>query len=160
MTIKEWLEIIKYKITDGTSYQWNCYGPNARYIDSFIYDNYSSNIVFDTETQVVYEATTYDYANDRTYMIFNPDFVEAYKAELLSRGQTESDTQVIVLDVEEDFLEKTRAIVNGLPYDSRVMFNIELEKDSLFTLMKMAHDKDITLNHLLEEILKKAMIKD
>jgi len=37
--------------------------------------------------------------------------------------------------------------------DNRVDVPIELTDDDWYTLMKMAHERDITLNQLVEEIL-------
>ena len=53
-----------------------------------------------------------------------------------------------------DIIEKARAIVNGEEYDNRVQVNIELPEEDINVLMKMAHEQDITLNNLIENILK------
>ena len=37
--------------------------------------------------------------------------------------------------------------------DNRVDVEIELRDEEWFTLMKMAHDQDITLNQLVEQVL-------
>jgi hypothetical protein len=59
----------------------------------------------------------------------------------------------------EDFLEKAQAIVNGIKYDTRVQVPLDLDDDTMFQMMQMAHERDITLNefveHLLREFLKK-----
>ena len=38
--------------------------------------------------------------------------------------------------------------------DDRVIIGLELEQDLLFQLMLMAHEQDITLNQLVEQVLR------
>lgn len=38
--------------------------------------------------------------------------------------------------------------------DNRVIMKIDLEQDLLFQLMLLAHEQDITLNQLVERILR------
>jgi len=38
--------------------------------------------------------------------------------------------------------------------DDRVIIGLELEQDLLYQLMLMAHEQDITLNQLVENILR------
>jgi predicted HicB family RNase H-like nuclease len=38
--------------------------------------------------------------------------------------------------------------------DNRVIIGIELEQDLLYQLMLMAHEQDITLNQMVEQILR------
>ena len=39
--------------------------------------------------------------------------------------------------------------------DNRVTIEIDLDEDLLYQLMLMAHEQDITLNQLVEQILRK-----
>lgn len=41
--------------------------------------------------------------------------------------------------------------------DNRETITVELDRDLLFQLMMMAHERDITLNQLVEEILQRAL---
>jgi predicted HicB family RNase H-like nuclease len=38
--------------------------------------------------------------------------------------------------------------------DNRVIIGLELEQDLLYQLMLMAHEQDITLNQLVERVLR------
>jgi len=164
MTIKDFLEVINYRITEGSEYCWRCYGDNAHSLDywSGVSDGESASIIFDTETQLVYETTVSDYSSENSYRWIHPDYVEANKLECKQRGLTfgeaYDDVNFIDLEVEEDFLEKARAIINHEEYDTRVRIPLELSDSEVFTLMKLAHERDITLNQfvveLLEEVLK------
>ena len=57
------------------------------------------------------------------------------------------------LDVADDFIQKSLAIRDGKSYDTRVQLELDLDDDLLFGLMKLAHQQDITLNQLIEQIL-------
>ena len=35
ITMKEWMELVDYKITEGDSYGWSCYGPNSYQLSSW-----------------------------------------------------------------------------------------------------------------------------
>jgi hypothetical protein len=64
------------------------------------------------------------------------------------------------LEVEEDWLDKAHKIRLDEDYDTRVTVPVELDDSEMFTLMKMAHDRDITLNKLVEEVLWAAISKE
>ena len=34
MNLKDFMEVIDYKITEGSEYQWSCFGNNAYTLDS------------------------------------------------------------------------------------------------------------------------------
>lgn len=164
LTLKEYFELIDYKITGGSPYGWNCFGPNASYIDSNSMEyngteDYGFSIVFDTKTQRVYSAEVHDYRNHRSYRMIDPEFRAAYNAESIEiMGELEKDIayddiKFIDLEIDQDFVKKTRAILTGSEYDTRVSMPIDLSDEEIFRLMRIAHDRDITLNKLVEEIL-------
>jgi hypothetical protein len=57
------------------------------------------------------------------------------------------------LEVAEDWLEKSSKIVADEDYDTKVTVPLELPDNELFTLMKMAHERNTTFNQLIEDIL-------
>jgi hypothetical protein len=159
ITVKEFMEICDYKITEGSDYCWQCYGPHAYRLDSWNQDQegHTVSIVFDTRTHVVYEASAYDYKRDRAYRLINPDYKFAHDDEAAGRGvdinQAWDDVNYIDLDVDDDFIQKALAIVADEDYDTRVEVPLTLPDDVLFELMKLAHERDVTLNQLVEEVL-------
>jgi hypothetical protein len=160
ITIEIFLNTVGHRISGGSEYQWQCFGHNARYLDSEFPDRYSASIVFDTKTQVVYEATVCDYSANRAYRWLNPDFKSAYDAEAQHRNADQEAWDTVGytdLDVAEDFLTKTEAIVTGQNYDTRVSVPLEMSDDEMLRLMTMAHEQDITLNQLVEQILTVAI---
>lgn len=164
MNLKDFLEAIQYRITGGDDYCWSTFGPNARWINCDDLDRYGSSVVHDTQTQVIYSAEVHDYENERSYRWINPDYVAAYCNEAADRNvnikQAWDHVMFTDLDSVEDFLLKCQAIVAGEPYDTRVSVPIELEDEEIFSLMKMAHEQDITLNQLVEKILWEVIKKE
>ena len=106
----------------------------------------------------MYEAEVCDYTHNRAYRIINPGFVKAYEKEAKQRivdlNQAWDDVKFVDLDVVEDWLEKAQAIVAGEDYDTRVQMPLTLDNDQLFDLMKLAHERDVTLNQLVETVLR------
>lgn len=153
------METVDYRITEGSDYLWQCYGPNAYRLDSWNQDQdgHTVSIVFDTRTQIVYEASAYDYSRDRAYRVINPDFKQAHSDESREKNVLENqawdDVDYVDLETDEDFLEKARSIIAGEDYDTRVSVPLNLPDDVLFEMMKRAHDQDITFNQLVEDVL-------
>jgi len=171
ITLKDFMEVIDYKITEGSDYLWHCYGEHAYRLDSWNQeqDGHTVSIVFDTRTQKVYEASAYDYGRDRAYRLINPDYRQAHQQEASEKNVQENqawdDVNYVDLETDEDFLDKARAISQGRDYDNRVQVPLDLPDDMLFELMKRAHEQDITLNQLVEIIVRDAidqaeMLKD
>jgi hypothetical protein len=163
LTLKDFFEVTNYRISEGSDYGWECYGPNAYRLDAWNGDQngHSHSIVFDTKTQEVYEVTSYDYRNNRAYRLINPDFAKKHKKEAKRREvdykEAWDDVNYVDLEVVEDFMEKARAIEAGEDYDARVDVPLTLDDQDLFSLMKYAHERDMTLNQLVEEILRNAI---
>jgi hypothetical protein len=170
ITLKQFMLTVDYRITEGSDYQWQCFGPNAYCLDSWNGDHngYTVSIIFDNKDQTVYQAMAYDYANNRAYRMTNPDYKQKFDAECENRAildmAWEDDNGVPVkyvdLELEEDFLEKARAIINDEDYDTRVQIPVEFGDDELLTYMKMAHDRDMTFNQFVEMALREVIEKN
>jgi hypothetical protein len=160
ITLKDFMETVDYKVTEGSEYCWECYGPNAYRLDSWNQDQegHTVSIVFDTRTHVVYEVNAYDYSRNRAYRLINPDYKSIHDNESKSRDldskQAWDDVNYIDLEVDEDFLEKARAIVADKEYDTRIKISLDLPDDMLFKLMTLAHESDMTLNQFIEKLLR------
>ena len=162
LTLPEFFELIEHRITGGSEFQWQCYGKLAYVIDS-VGANHSFSVVFDRDDQVVYEVNVCDYVNNRAYRMIDPDFKFGHDDEAAGRNvpanQAWDDVRYVDLDVAADFIQKGLAIRDSKPYDTRVQLDLDLPDDLLFDLMKLAHQKNITLNHLIEQILREAIAK-
>jgi hypothetical protein len=93
----------------------------------------------------------------------NSDYSDAYIAESKQRNvdpnQAWDDVKWIDLEVEEDFLEKALAMFNGEKFDKRVQVPLELDDHLMMQLFMEAHKRDITLNQMVEEVLRKVIAK-
>ena len=163
MLLKTFMEIVNYRITEGSAYGWQCFGPNAYTLDSWdgLHDDgHSLAITFDTRTQVVYSVEACDYKNNRAYRIINPAFKDKHDAEVGMRGlydEAWDDVNWCDLEVEEDFEEKARAIVAGEDYDTMVSVPLDLPNDLLLEAALNAHKQDITLNAYINNALREMM---
>ena len=165
ITMKEWMELVDYKITEGGDYGWQCYGPNAYTLDSWNgvhgEGGYSFSIVFSTKSQKVYEVSMCDYTNNRAYRMINPKNVEKHRKEAESKSvlanQAWDDVDYIDLEVDDDFFQKALAIRAGEKYDTRVQIPVDFSDEELLQYMKLAHDRDMTFNEFVEEALRHAI---
>jgi hypothetical protein len=158
--MKEWMELVDYKITEGSDYMWSCYGPNAYTLDSWNgeQDGYSFSIVFSTKSQKVYEVSMCDYTNNRAYRMINPKNVEKHRKESESKSvlanQAWDDVNYVDLEVVDDFIQKALAIRAGEDYEDTVSVPIDLPDELLMFAFKQAHEKNITFNDFMNQILR------
>jgi len=163
ITMKEWMELVGYRITEGSDYGWQCYGPNVYQLDSWNgeQDGHSFSIIFDTRDQTVYEVQAHDYVHNRAYRMINEDYAKKMKKEAkrrdVDRNEAWDEVNYVDLEVDDDFIQKCLAIREGEDYDARVSVPLTLGDDEMFELMKMAHEQDITLNELVERLLRRVI---
>jgi hypothetical protein len=163
ITLKEWMEVVNYRVSEGSDFCWDCYGPNSYRLDAWNgeQNGHSHSIVFDTKTQEVYEVSSYDYRNNRAYRLISPEVVELHREEARQRQVNEQeawdDVDYIDLEVDDDWIQKAIAIEAGEDYDVRVEVPLTLDDRQVFELMRLAHARDITLNQLVESVLRDAI---
>jgi hypothetical protein len=167
ITVKEWMELVDYKITEGSDYGWNCYGPYSYTLDSWNgihgHGGYSFSIVFSTKSQKVYEVSVCDYTNNRAYRIINPKFVEKHRKESLARGvnlnEAWDDIEYTDLEVDDDFIQKCLAIRAGEDYSTDVLLPLDLPEDLLMFAFKCAHAENMTFNDWMNKMLREFIDK-
>lgn len=159
ITMQEWMELVSYRITEGSAYTWQCYGANAYALDSWNgdQDGHSFTIIFDTKDQTVYEVQAHDYLHQRAYRMINEDFAKKMSKEAdrrdVDKKEAWEDVNYVDLDVDDDFIQKCLSIAAGEDYDTRIQVPLDLDKETMYELMQQAHAQDITLNQLVERIL-------
>ena len=169
MQLSEVNEAFQHKITSGSEYGWDCYGSNTWSID------YTSKyafgyVIFDTVTQRVYEVNvspafgawgTVEH-EPKPYRYIDPDYRVSHDAEAKDRhvdaNQAWDDVMWVDLETEEDFIEKASKMFNGESFDTRISIPLELDDDTLFKLTMEAHKRDITLNKMIEELLRELIV--
>jgi len=165
ITMKEWMELVGYRITESGDYGWACYGPNAYSLSSWngVHGSggYSFDIVFSTKSQKVYEVSVCDYTNNRAYRMINPKNVEKHSKEAKARdvnlNEAWDDVDYVDLEVADDFIQKALAIQAGEKYDTRVSVPVDFSDEELLQYMKLAHERDVTFNAFVEEALRHAL---
>ena len=164
--MKEFMELVDYKITEGSDYGWRCFGPNSYQLSSWngIHGTggWSANIVFSTKkSQKVYCVEVCDYTNNRAYRMINPDYVKKHNKESKDRGELGNQAwdgiNYVDLDVDDDFMQKCLAIRAGEEYDTRVLVPVDFTDEDLLKYMKMAHERDITFNEFVIQALTEAI---
>ena len=150
LTLKEFIELVDYKITEVSDYFVNV--PGLYLLSSWNgeQDGYSFDIAFDpADNQRVYLVEANDMKNNRAYRLKDP---------ALDIDDVAWDgVNYVDLESDDDFIQKALAIKAGEDYDTRVSVPVEMEDDLLFELMKNAHERDITLNQMMELILREAI---
>ena len=162
ITMKEWMELVDYKITEGGDYTWSCYGPNAYQLSSWngLHNKggWSFNIVFSTKTQKVYEVTVCDYTRNRAYRMIAENKREKYakesKRHLVNLNEAWDDVEYVDLEVVDDFIQKCLAIKAGEEYSTDVSIPLDLPDDLLMFAFKAAHAEDMTFNDWMNKMLK------
>jgi predicted DNA binding CopG/RHH family protein len=90
--------------------------------------------------------------------MINPAHQAAYRAEADQRGvnarQAWDHVDYVDLETVEDFVGKAQAIMAGQLYDTRVSIPIDLSENELLALFKLAHQRDMTFNDFIMEILE------
>ena len=149
ITLKEWMELVDYKVTEGSDYFTNIPGLYSMSSWSGEQDGHSFFIAFDPkDNQRVYVVEACDSANKRAYRLKDPAIVLDTEAWDI--------VDFVDLETDDDFIQKAMAIKAGEDYDTRVSIPVDLPDDVTFTLMKQAHDQDITFNQHMENILRDA----
>jgi len=150
-------ESLEHKIIAGSEFGWQCW-PNARYLD-YESEHAFASVIFNYTTQEIYSAEVNDKDDKcKPYRWMNPSFKQAYLDESKSRNVDPNEawdrTFWYDLEISEDWLEKAGAMFKGEEFDTRVQVPLNLEKDELYKLMEMAHERDVTLNKMVEIILE------
>jgi hypothetical protein len=156
------MELVDYKITEGSEYGWDCYGPYSHTLDSWNgvhgIGGYSFSITFSTKSQKVYEVQMHDYTNDRAYRMINPKFQKKHEKEALARdvnlNEAWDGVNYVDLDVVEDFMEKAQAIRAGKEYSTDVTVPLDLPDDLLMFAFKSAHAENMTFNDWMNKMLR------
>jgi len=95
LTLEDFLNQILYTPTFGEcKFLWNCYGPNARYLDiEEVNEDKEIGVIYDEIELRVYQINVYDKVatklnDDRLYKItwVDPEFLKIYKKETKERA--------------------------------------------------------------------------
>ena len=156
--LQNYLEAIKYRITDSYEYQWHSYGRDAFGFEHEDQDNsYYTACIFDTLTTDVYEIRMIDYNREYAYIWINPEYRDSYFAEAAERNvnplEAVGETDYTELYIIEDILDKIVQLISGNPYDTKVLLPLDLPTELYDELSTIAKLKNITIEQLIEEVI-------
>ena len=165
LSMKEFMELVDHRITEGSDYGWQCFGPNSYQLSSWNgvhgTGGWSANIVFSTKSQKVYCVEVCDYTNDRAYRMINPDYVKKHDKEArrrdVSLNEAWDDVNYVDLETDDDFIQKCLSIRAGEEYDTRVQVPVDFSDEDLLQYMKLAHERDMTFNEFVTQALSDAI---
>ena len=152
ITVKQWMELVDYKITEGSEYYL---GNMMLYVlESWDgnQDGYSVSVIFDPkDKQRVHIVEVCDYKNQRAYRRC---------ASPQDDSNAWDEVSWVDLETDEDFIEKTVAIMKGVEYDTRISIPLTLTDDELLVLFKLAHAADVTFNEYVARAVQEQLDRE
>lgn len=150
LTLKDFMELVDYKITEGSDYFVNIPGMYMLSAWNGEQDGFSLDIAFvPSDNQRVYQVELHDYRNNRAYRLKD--------SALEVDNNAWDDVDYVDLETADDFVEKAKAVMAGEDYDTRVSIPVNFSDAELLKFMTMAHELDITFNQLVERAIKAAI---
>ena len=136
MQIKDFMEVVNYRITEGDTFGWTCFGENAFNLSSWNgdHDGWSFNIVFDTHDQTVYSVEACDYKRKRAYRYLNPDHRETY----ITYGK--NNHAEFSKYIGEDCVAYPDLVSTKYPLESAAFF---FEKNNLWAICDKGNSPDV-----------------
>lgn len=166
ITMQDFMQVVDYRITEGSDYTWTCFGERAKPYSLSAWnqehDGWSFNITFDTETQEVYMVEACDYKHNRAYRLINPDWLFDYRDYAKKHNEDYADlawdgVNFVDLESDDDWIQKALAIKAGEDYDTRVSIPLDIPEHELMVLFKAAHERDMSFNEFVEQALREAL---
>jgi hypothetical protein len=120
MKLSDIVHAAQYRICGGTEYQWNCFGPNARFLE---FCNITGlevlDIVFDAKNQTVYEVSICPTEENplEHFIWINPDYRDKLFEESKKRNVDflKAYDNVIFVEITDDHevLNKIKQVIEN-----------------------------------------------
>lgn len=142
------------RIEGGSEYGWDCFGPNARYID---FPNVG--VIFDGVTQEVYAIDAWPQGNHSEYeSIFwvAPGYEVAHNKEAKLRNVPITAEQCYSF---ESMMTIAVAVMDDLDFDEGLTRDVDLhfDEDELVKVMAVAKSLGMTLDEFVNMALKEKL---
>lgn len=130
---------------------------------------YSISMIVEPDSGYLYLLTAYDLDAKVEYCYTSEEYREKYYKIVHGFGDDfdpnnvdlgVEHSSVVYLETREDALRKMEAIYRGEDYDKRVDVPLDIDDDLLLQAFKMAHEKDMTFNEFMVELLTGVMEKE
>lgn len=159
MRIEHFLQAVNYQINESAEFLWKCFGDDVKFLDASISsdipnEDVSVSCTFHPTTRKVFSIEIwndrdFDYGSDNCigYLWVDPNFIEAYQKEYSIRGlgykNVELPLEEILTKIRQAFGTETEAL------------DINIDPELHLELFKLAHERDISFNEYIVEILRK-----
>ena len=158
------LEACNHRVKEGGDYMWDCFGKNSYFLDFEFGDHATATLTFDSKTQAVYEVrVSFEDEREEGYRWIHPEFYKAYEFEAMERGVEKEDDYLTEVNDFDDFIKILTEIADAAEHpedEEMVDMELEFEDSLLLKLMCIAHERDITFNQLLREVLERALARE
>jgi hypothetical protein len=153
MKLKKILKLFDYRISEGSEFLWDCFGPNARYLDFNGPDSMQNSVgvVYDTITTKVYQIDFCCESVDDVYTWVDPEYEVAHHRECTARN-VERTNQCYS---KQSFLTMALDAYHGRVPDTDLALDIDLNLSAgdVHQLHLMSVEKGITFDELVNEAL-------
>ena len=166
MTLHDFFNLFDYKVTEGSEFYWNCFGPNCRFIE-LKNNEIGGSVVFSKLNQEIFQAEVYDEANNVAYRWMPSTAREKYFAECEDRNvpKMEAWDGCDFVDVEtvNQFSDVVKSLIQGEPpegdLEGDMDVELELPQHVIVFLSLEAHKRNITLNEMINIALREMLTK-
>ena len=154
MALNQILKAVSYRISNSTQYLYSCFGSNQPRLIEFldVNENPCGNFTLDSLGKV-YEIVVELAEKNKCYRWIDFEFKNALFNEVVNKGFDPNiaweNIKYTEIESLEDMLIKVEAICKNIPFDERILKPLKLSDDEFLILARMAHEKDVTLNELI-----------
>lgn len=158
--INKILENIGYRISQSSVFLYPCFGmENPRLFDYVdINDDTIGSFTAD-ETGRVFEIVAEIPQIGVCYRWIDPEFRDQIIKDAINRGENPShawdDVTYTDIEDEESMVVKIHAIANKIYFDTSGLWPAEISDPNFLKIAKMAAEKNITFNQMIEILIKK-----
>jgi len=153
LTLEQAIKIAEYKIKETDRFLWKCFGPLASYLTFEDNDAFNYSIIYDIETNVVYMAEVYDFAEDKHFVLPNPEFKNQYIQEAESKGiepwSLTENIPVTMLSTVDEFVIAATLVIHGVVDSEQVELTIDIETLDFMGIAVAANKNNITISEYL-----------
>ena len=159
ITIENFLRAIKFKISETSKYEWECYGSNAHSMDYWNgeHDGYSASMVFDSKSNIVYEMNMCDYENYRAYRWISPKYEKKHANECSKRHVEDvawQGVEWIPTMSSDDILEKISCIMNNKQYSPDPVVSVRIKYNEMVAFNKVSKHLNEPIQSILERLVR------
>jgi len=162
MSLHDFFTLFDYKVTEGSDFCWNCFGPNSRFIE-LKYNDIGGCVVFSKLNQEIFQAEVYDEAKNIAYRWMPPQAKIDYFAECEKRNVPKMEAwdgcEFVNVDSVSEFSGIVKSLIEGKDPEDDLEVELDLPHNVIVFLALEAHKRNITLNEMINIVLRDMLTK-